>query len=52
MHTRREVERALTDIIAEHDLTTTQFGVLSLLATGADFTQSDLACAVLVRASG
>lgn len=45
----REIERALTDSIAEHDLTTTQFGVLSLLATGADFTQSDLARAVLVR---
>jgi DNA-binding MarR family transcriptional regulator len=49
VRTGREVERALTDSIAEHDLTTTQFGVLSLLATGADFTQSDLARAVLVR---
>ena len=49
MRTGRELERALTDTIAEHDLTTTQFGVLSLLATGADFTQSDLARAVLVR---
>ena len=45
----REIERALTETIAEHDLTTTQFGVLSLLGTGADFTQSDLARAVLVR---
>lgn len=49
VRTGREVERALTDTIAEHDLTTTQFGVLSLLATGDDFTQSDLARAVLVR---
>ena len=49
VRTGREVERALTLTIAEHDLTTTQFGVLSLLATGADFTQSDLARAVLVR---
>jgi DNA-binding MarR family transcriptional regulator len=49
VRTGREVERALTDTIAEHRLTTTQFGVLSLLATGADFTQSDLARAVLVR---
>lgn len=49
VRTGREVERALTDTIAAHDLTTTQFGVLSLLATGADFTQSDLARAVLVR---
>lgn len=49
VRTGREIERALTDTIAEHDLTTTQFGVLSLLATGADFTQSDLARAVLVR---
>ena len=49
VRTGREVERALTDTIAEHDLTTTQFGVLSLLATGANFTQSDLARAVLVR---
>lgn len=49
VRTGREVERALTDSIAEHDLTTTQFGVLSLLATGADLTQSDLARAVLVR---
>ena len=49
VRTGREVERALTDTIAGHDLTTTQFGVLSLLATGADFTQSDLARAVLVR---
>lgn len=47
--TGRAVERALTETIAEHDLTATQFGVLSLLATGADFTQSDLARAVLVR---
>lgn len=49
MRTGREVERALAGTIAEHDLTTTQFGVLSLLATGADLTQSDLARAVLVR---
>ena len=49
VRTGREMERALTDTIAEDDLTTTQFGVLSLLATGADFTQSDLARAVLVR---
>lgn len=49
VRTGRGVERALTDTIAEHDLTATQFGVLSLLATGADFTQSDLARAVLVR---
>ncbi|MBC8092595.1 MAG: MarR family transcriptional regulator, partial [Pseudonocardia sp.] len=49
VRTGREVERALTDTIAEHGLTTTQFGVLSLLATGADLTQSDLARAVLVR---
>ena len=49
VRTGREIERALTDTIAEHALTTTQFGVLSLLATGADLTQSDLARAVLVR---
>ena len=49
VRTGREVERALTDTIGEHDLTTTQFGVLSLLGTGTDFTQSDLARAVLVR---
>lgn len=49
VRTGREVERALTATISEHELTTTQFGVLSLLATGADFTQSDLARAVLVR---
>lgn len=49
VRTGREVERALTRTIAEHELTTTQFGVLSLLATGADLTQTDLARAVLVR---
>ena len=49
VRTGREIERALTDTIASDALTTTQFGVLSLLATGADFTQSDLARAVLVR---
>ena len=49
VRTGREIERALTATIAGHDLTTTQFGVLSLLATGADLTQSDLARAVLVR---
>lgn len=45
----RGVERALVETIAEHGLTATQFGVLSLLATEADFAQSDLARAVLVR---
>ena len=49
VRTGREVERALTRTIGEHELTTTQFGVLSLLATGGDFTQTDLARAVLVR---
>lgn len=49
VRTGREMERALTDSIAEHELTTTQFGVLALLATGADFNQSELARAVLVR---
>lgn len=45
----RAVERVLTATIAEHDLTATQFGVLALLATGEDLSQSDLARAVLVR---
>lgn len=45
------VEQVLTDSIADHGLTTRQFGVLALLAAhpDEDLSQSDLARAVLVR---
>ena len=42
-------QRELTAVFAEHGLTPVQFGVLSHLATGTDFTQARLAQAVLVR---
>ncbi|NAZ85254.1 MarR family winged helix-turn-helix transcriptional regulator [Kineococcus indalonis] len=42
-------QRELTAVFAEHGLSPVQFGVLSHLATGAQFTQAQLARAVLVR---
>jgi len=45
----RRVERMLVDLFAAHSLTPVQFGVLAHLGTGAEFTQSQLARAVLIR---
>ena len=45
----RRVERMLVDLFAAHSLTPVQFGVLAHLSTGARFTQSQLARAVLIR---
>ncbi|GAA0293559.1 MarR family transcriptional regulator [Kineococcus aurantiacus] len=42
-------ERELTALFAAHGLSPVQFGVLSHLATGTEFTQAQLARAVLVR---
>ena len=42
-------QRDLTEVFAEHGLSPVQFGVLSHLATGAAFTQAQLAREVLVR---
>jgi len=42
-------QRELTLVFAEHGLSPVQFGVLSHLATGAEFTQAGLAREVLVR---
>lgn len=43
------VERDLTALLAERDLTPVQFGVLATLATTAPCTQAELARTVLVR---
>lgn len=42
-------QRDLTALFARHGLSPVQFGVLSHLATGGEFTQAGLARAVLVR---
>ncbi|WP_049821020.1 MarR family winged helix-turn-helix transcriptional regulator [Kineococcus radiotolerans] len=44
-----QAQRGLTALFAEHGLSPVQFGVLSHLATGVEFTQAELARAVLVR---
>ena len=45
----RRIERNLTELFADVDLTPIQFGVLAHLATGEPMTQADLARAVLLR---